>query len=851
MTHERGAIPRLSERGAVWRHTLDLLPLGIALLDADSSLTLWANRALTRMIEGGTGTHDVLGCTPPEFLPGLQRDTWNDVCARIVARGEPGRPCAPARLQFVDLSTRNIAYWDWALQLVDEGHPAKHLLLTVQSVGDTVMNERLLLSATRQAERARQRAEAHARLAQLLNASLTTPDLLRVVTEQAARYCDSPYAAVLLLDPDDGEFHLAHAIGVQTPVVGGKIGTPVISEPRVATGNTALRVVSSQVGTLVLADGQRPGHVVSSPIQQGDRTYGLLEVYFTGARRPPDGSKELLGGFADQTATALHRAELYEQLAVRRRQLQSILDHAPVSILYLDTAGIIVAVNADAARNFGRTAREMTAHRFTEFLSALPEGLFGNVRNGEPFHASHFVYDSPTQGEIVCDLSLVPVRDETHSVVGVLLLSFEVTELVKARQDADAARQSAESALEDARQAHRQMLQMEKMRAIGELASGVAHDFNNALMAILGYTELAEDSTDDQESLKQYLSIIRKAAEDATTTVQRLQRFARQRSAAFGVLTDVNSIVEDVLQMTRPVWRDRAHKEGREYRIRKDLHETSKVMVEPSGLREVLVNIIQNALHAMPTGGELKLATRQRNDKEIEIEVADTGVGMSPEVAARIFDPFYTTRGVEGTGLGLAVSWTIIQKHGGTIDFETIPNKGTRFFLRLPVATEEAVMATTERAPSQPLPPNAARLLVVDDEPLVASVLNSILSRHGHRVTVTHSAEEALHHLESETGYELVLTDHGMANMTGLQLVAEVKKQWPHIPVVLLTGWGETILETHVTETRPDAILGKPINQADLLDVIARTLRETSEHKAQEAASPQSDALAPERAADD
>jgi CheY-like chemotaxis protein len=278
--------------------------------------------------------------------------------------------------------------------------------------------------------------------------------------------------------------------------------------------------------------------------------------------------------------------------------------------------------------------------------------------------------------------------------------------------------------------------------------------------------------------------------------------------------------------MTRPRWKDAAQKEGRVYEVRTVLEPVPPIMAETSGLREVLLNIIHNALNAMPGGGKLTLSTRPNGPDSVEICIEDTGVGMTPEVSARIFDPFFTTRGVEGTGLGLAVSWTIIQRYGGTVDVDSSPGKGTRFFLRFPVGEAETSDSEAARAAPERAHVAGTRALVVDDEPFVASVLTTILTRHGYRVDAVHSALSALQCLDEEGDdpYRVVLTDHGMPGRTGLELVAEVKSRRPDLPVLLLTGWGESVLKTHVADVVPDAVLAKPINQADLVDAIARVL---------------------------
>lgn len=826
MGEEDGATAQEADFAAgasFWQAALYHAPWGLAILDASTGGALWLNAALRQMLQEGAGRYSMEGQTPLHYLPTLKREDWQTALRRL----SEGKADVPRRLQFPHESKRNITYWDWSLQPTGD---RRYALLTVNNVTESVLSERMLSSAWRAADQARLRAEALARMNQMVNASSTISDLLQAIVQETAATFESAHAAVLLWEGN--KFRIGHSIGLADAATNAEfLQNPgdtlsmraLIERQPLAISNTE----GTELRLPILENGAVPASLIVGPIQQGETWRGAVAVYFETPRLAPPEEISLLAAFANQVGIALQKADLFEQIAAQRRQLQSIFDNAPVSIVLFDPDFRVVAINQTAVDHYwGEKPYSPIGRDYREVFHDVPPNLFPNVKRGQPFHASHYLYRLASGRDGICDVSVIPVRDETQQVVGLLLLSFEVTELVQARQE-------AENALTEVRAAQTQMVQMEKMRAIGELASGVAHDLNNALMAVLGYTELAEESLDDPESLQSSLNVIKKAASDASSTVKRLQNFARQRAMAHGEPTDVNQVVQDVIQMTRPRWRDEAQKQGRHYTIETRLAELPILLAEASGLREVLINIVHNAVDAMQTGGTLTLETRTAegaNGQEIQIEVGDTGKGMTPEVAARIFDPFFTTRGIEGTGLGLAVSWTIIQRHGGHISVDSAPGQGTRFTLHLPLSALQ-YEAREEGAGKQENEKVAgARILVVDDEPVVASILTSILTRRGYAVMAVNDAKEALRRLrEPGANFQLLLTDHGMPGMTGLELLAEVRRGGPKIPVVMLTGWGESLLLNNSPEERPDALLGKPINQADLLEEIGKALKSSDE----------------------
>ncbi|HEV8189794.1 MAG TPA: response regulator [Pyrinomonadaceae bacterium] len=378
-----------------------------------------------------------------------------------------------------------------------------------------------------------------------------------------------------------------------------------------------------------------------------------------------------------------------------------------------------------------------------------------------------------------------------------------------------------------------QFSQMEKLSALGELASGVAHDFNNTLAGILGRAQLLQ-RTNDPEKLKRGLDIIIKTAEDGAKTVKRIQDFARQRRDHNFELVSIDQILLDASEITRPRWKNCA--EASNIHITLDLHVGSNAMVmgDDSELREVLVNMVFNAVDAMPEGGTLSLTSRTEGEQVI-VEVVDGGVGMYPEVRSKIFDPFFTTKGKAGLGLGLAVSFGIIRRHGGHIDVESQYGKGTEFRITLPVAkiaeksvTPAAVASVLEESETviseqEPLKRSLTRLLVVDDEDFVRDLLGEILEGEHCEVHLAESGSEALS-LFREHEFDGVFTDVGMPGMSGWELAREIRLINQRVPIAVITGWGEAVGSHEKKAAGVDWVVAKPFTA----DRIAELVRDIS-----------------------
>jgi signal transduction histidine kinase/CheY-like chemotaxis protein len=409
-------------------------------------------------------------------------------------------------------------------------------------------------------------------------------------------------------------------------------------------------------------------------------------------------------------------------------------------------------------------------------------------------------------------------------VIAIIYFTYQtyLQNIEASAQKADQARQHVDELsryIEEQERIRAQFGQIEKMSALGELASGVAHDFNNTLAGILGRAELLLRHAHDPET-RRGLNIIIQAATDGANTVKRIQDFARQRRDHDFVSVAVDQLLMDVNEITRPRWKDRAQANNVHINLNLQINSGASIMGDASELREVLVNLVFNAVDAMPEGGMLTLAAEE-HDGAIEIAVSDTGVGMSEDVQSRIFDPFFTTKGKAGMGLGLAVCYGIVQRHQGNIDVTSAQGAGTTFRVRLPIA--EARQKTEER------PENVARLtlvpksrapriLVVDDEQFVRELLADVLQSEGFEVTLAENGSEALE-LFDRQNFEAVFTDVGMPGMSGWELARAIRERNEEIPLAVITGWGEAVGSTEQEEAKVDWVVTKPFNISRVAEI--------------------------------
>jgi signal transduction histidine kinase/ActR/RegA family two-component response regulator len=391
--------------------------------------------------------------------------------------------------------------------------------------------------------------------------------------------------------------------------------------------------------------------------------------------------------------------------------------------------------------------------------------------------------------------------------------------------------QNLETSAAQAEQAERERMrehyaQMEKLSALGELASGVAHNFNNTLTGILARAQLMLDAN-DMKDVRRGLRIIIQTAEDGAKTVKRIQDFARQRRDQDFVRIDVDQLMLEVAEITRPRWKDHAEAANVHIKLVRQIGSNAVIMGDAGELREVLVNMVFNAVDAMPDGGTLTLSTQDGGD-DVVLTVADTGTGMGEDVRSRIFDPFFTTKGKAGMGLGLSVSYGIIRRHEGRVEVESEVGKGTTFRMTFPVVGESDTQRINDTGPLlAERSDGSLRILVVDDEDYVRELLADILEREGCEVSLAGEGREALKLFDS-AAYDAVFTDVGLPGMSGWEVARAVRERDGHVALAVITGWGDTVTPEEQSEAQADWIVPKPFT----VERIAGLVGEISARKA-------------------
>ncbi|MEO6185234.1 MAG: ATP-binding protein, partial [Steroidobacteraceae bacterium] len=380
-------------------------------------------------------------------------------------------------------------------------------------------------------------------------------------------------------------------------------------------------------------------------------------------------------------------------------------------------------------------------------------------------------------------------------------------------------------AYEDLRTTQQAVMQQERLRVLGQMSSGIAHDINNAISPITLYADsLLETEPGLSERARGNLRTIQQASADVAATVARLREFYRQHDEQrdHGPV-DLNKLMLQLRELTRARWESIPQQLGIVIDLRLQLAEGLPALQgSESEIREALTNLIFNAVDALPTGGELTLRTSASEDGHIIAEVIDTGAGMDEETSRRCLEPFFTTKGERGTGLGLAMAYGVMQRHGGEIRIDSAIGAGTTVRLAFNAATSR----TAAVAETQFEVPRGLSILLVDDDPILLNSLRETLELDGHHVVTANGGQLGIDTFRSSQqtgspGISIVITDLGMPHVDGRSVAAAVKRASPATPVVMLTGWGERLLAEGQTPPHVDRVLGKPPRLREMRRVLA------------------------------
>ena len=491
--------------------------------------------------------------------------------------------------------------------------------------------------------------------------------------------------------------------------------------------------------------------------------------------------------------------------------LEKIIQGSKDGIVISDEMGYILSINEALQEMLDINREEVIGKHASELIiedQAEKKKMIGNM--GELFEKGFASYETRytrkdgNYVDIECYSSII--KDDTGKVLAGISIGRDITERKRMQQ---------------------QLLQSEKLRSLGELAGGVAHDFNNVLAAILGRVQLLkmqfkppygkEEKRKSILDLTKSLEIIEKASLDGAETVRRIQEFSRKRVDDKDFTpVNINELLDNALDFTRGRWRSEADSKGIRINIEKNYSPLPYTLGSPSELREVFTNLINNALDAMPGGGKIRIKTC-KEDSYIALTIEDTGAGIPEEIRNRIFDPFFTTKGVQSTGLGMSISYGIINRHKGTITVESEESKGTVFTIKLPInemtLKEEGAMKPVEAKNRK------AKILIIEDEEEVGQLLYDILINQGHEVEIASDGGQGLELFKSRD-FDLVCTDLGMPSMSGWQVAEEIKCVGKKVPVAIITGWRVDLNKSEMEGKGVNFIVQKPFQVNQILKLV-------------------------------
>jgi PAS domain S-box-containing protein len=697
-------------------------------------------------------------------------------------------------------------------------HEVQLLASISHQIGAAVENSRLYEAAQNQA---REVAALH-EVGATLTTTLDFTAVLESIADSAIKLIGAQRCAVFELDPRDQRLY-PRAIRGMTPELfiplrlgQGAAGSaallrqPVFSPDVYDKPPPMYDELWEEAGMTLLDVVRQQGYraILAVPLVSKETVFGAICVYWDCVHPADEREVRLLTALAQQAAVAIENARLHQEIKAARDSLQSIIENSADAIIATDVHGRFSFWSPAAEEMFGYRADEVLGRPIADYYrSGLKEARMImrrlRVEGKIPNYESAFRAKAGRWVEASASVSLL--RDSGGMIVGTLGVVKDITEKKRLEEE---------------------LVQSERLRVLGEMAAGVAHDFNNLLAIILGNAQLLERRLANPEALER-LAIIQKAVEDGVETIRRIQEFARFRSDRPFVTVDMNALVREAIALTRSRWWDEADAAGVTIEVNVKTGEVGPVAGNPAELREVLVNLILNAVDAMPKGGTLTITTGTEPESPspaaVLVRVADTGIGMSEEVKKRLFEPFFTTKTRRGTGLGLSVAYGIVTRHGGKISVESREGEGSVFTLRLPVG-QGAPADVDALLPLEPV--GSLRVLVIEDERAVRDILVRFLTFQGHTVEAAPDGPAGIERF-TPGAFDLVITDLGMPGMSGWEVARTIKDKDSQVRVIMLTGWGDQLSPELIRSSGVDRVLAKPVAFEELMAVAATLVQPT------------------------
>lgn len=546
-------------------------------------------------------------------------------------------------------------------------------------------------------------------------------------------------------------------------------------------------------------EGQK-GFRITSPIVVDDKATYMLEVHTR--RRADKKELELIGMLSEYIAIAAKNSWLYREINKTKGYLESLINDAGDAIVAVSKDDAIVSWNSAAEQIFQFTRDDILGKSMD---CLIPEegynrkkSLLLAFKQAQRFEAKGKRKDGAT---IDVEVILSPIKSTNGEIVGISAIIKDVTER---------------------KELERQLTYSEKQRALGIMSSGVIHNFNNILTVILGRAELLQmhiPKSEDNQRILDSINVLEKAAMDGAAIIRRIQEFTRKGEGKISTSVNLNELVKDSLILSKPKWKHEPEAKGTTIEVETELGDIPLINGDRTQLGEVLLNMIFNAVEAMPNGGNISVRTWQEG-RAVCLSISDTGIGMPEEAKERVFDPFFTTKGVKGVGLGMSVVYGIVKRHNGQIDIDSTEGEGATFTIRFPVPEEAQKRPREESLTREVIP---AKILLIEDEKPIRDLFGQMVEMAGHQVSLATSGSEGLEMLE-KSEFDVVFTDLSMPGISGWQVVKRAREVDPKMPIAVCTGWGIEADQGLEGECEADFVVSKPFKIDAILDVVNKAV---------------------------